>query len=78
VTNGAFLREGLVDEFNLVLCPVIDGAKGAPAVFDSTDAESEQRAPVTSMTLESSRALGNGALLLRYLIENASPAAAKA
>jgi riboflavin biosynthesis pyrimidine reductase len=26
VTNGAFLCAGLVDEFNLVLCPVIDGA----------------------------------------------------
>jgi riboflavin biosynthesis pyrimidine reductase len=78
VTNGAFLRAGLVDEFNLVLCPVIDGAKGAPAVFDSTDAEAEQRAPVTAMTLESSRLLSNGAMLLRYLIENASPEAAEA
>jgi riboflavin biosynthesis pyrimidine reductase len=77
-TNSAFLRAGLVDEFNLVLCPVIDGAKGAPAVFDSTDAEADQRAPVTAMTLESSRALGNGAILLRYLIENASPEAAEA
>jgi riboflavin biosynthesis pyrimidine reductase len=68
VTNGAFLRAGLVDEFNLVLCSVIDGAKGAPAVFDSTDAEANQRAPVTAMTLESSRLLGNDAMLLRYLI----------
>jgi riboflavin biosynthesis pyrimidine reductase len=73
VTNGALLRAGLVDELNLVLCPAIDGAQGAPAVFDSTDADSDQRAPLTAMTLESSRALGHGAMLLRYLIENASP-----
>ena len=33
-TNGAFLRAGLVDEFNLVLCPAVDGAKGAPSVFE--------------------------------------------
>jgi riboflavin biosynthesis pyrimidine reductase len=71
--NGAFLRAGLVDELNLVLCPAVDGAKGAPSVFDSTEAEADQRAPVTAMTLESSRALEGGAMLLRYRIENADP-----
>ena len=70
-TNGAFLRAGLVDEFNLVLCPAVDGAKGAPSVFDSTEAEGDQRAPITAMTLESSRALEGGAMLLRYRIQNA-------
>lgn len=69
-TNGAFLRSGLVDELNLILCPAVDGARGAPIVFDSTDAESDQRAPVTAMTLESTRPLGSGVLLLRYLIQN--------
>src|SRR5215470_8914287 len=53
--NGAFLRAGLVDELSLVICPGIDGAKGAPAVFDSTEAETAQRAPVKAMTLESSQ-----------------------
>jgi len=72
--NGAFLRAGLVDELNLILCPAVDGARGAPIVFDSTDAESDQRAPVTAMTLESATPLGGGALLLRYLITN-DPAA---
>jgi riboflavin biosynthesis pyrimidine reductase len=71
--NGAFLRAGLVDELHLVLCPVVDGAKGAPSVFDSTEAESEQRAPVVAMSLESSQTLEGGAVLLRYLIQNASP-----
>ncbi|MGJ5176211.1 RibD family protein [Bradyrhizobium oligotrophicum] len=70
--NGAFLRAGLVDEFNLVLCPAIDGAKGAPSVFDSTESEAGQRAPVTAMTLESSTALEGGALWLRYKITNGS------
>lgn len=75
-TNGAFLRAGLIDEFNLVLCPAVDGGRGAPSVFDSTEAEKDQRAPVTAMTLESSRALEGGALLLRYHIENAPTAVA--
>jgi riboflavin biosynthesis pyrimidine reductase len=75
-TNGAFLRAGLIDELNLVLCPSVDGAKGAPSVFDSTEAEAEHRAPVTSMTLESSRVLDGGAMLLRYRIDNAGAEAA--
>ncbi|WP_027520687.1 RibD family protein [Bradyrhizobium sp. Ec3.3] len=73
--NGAFLRAGLIDELNLVLCPAVDGARGAPIVFDSGDAESEQRAPVTEMTLESTRPLGGGVLLLRYLMQNDPKAA---
>jgi len=71
--NGAFLRAGLVDELNLVLCAAVDGAKGAPSIFDSTEAEADQRPPVTAMTLESSQALEGGAMLLRYRIQNASP-----
>src|SRR5246127_2518846 len=70
VANGAFLRAGLIDEFNLILSPAVDGARGAPFVFDSTDADSDQRAPLTAMTLESTRQLGGGVLLLRYLIQN--------
>jgi riboflavin biosynthesis pyrimidine reductase len=69
--NGAFLRAGLVDELNLILCPAVDGAKGAPSVFDSSEVETDQPAPVMAMALESSRALEGGALLLRYRIQNA-------
>jgi riboflavin biosynthesis pyrimidine reductase len=73
--NGAFLRAGLVDELHLILCPAVDGAKGSPSIFDSSEAEADQRAPVTAMTLESSRALEGGAMLLCYRIQNASPEA---
>src|ERR1700749_2129727 len=69
-SNGAFLRAGLIDEFNLILCPAVDGAKGAPSVFDSPEAESDQRAPVTAMTLESSGALAGGALLVGSRLGN--------
>ena len=73
--NGAFLRAGLVDELNLILCPAVDGTKGAPSVFDFPETETDRRAPVTAMALESSRALEGGAMLLRYQIQNAAPAA---
>ena len=69
--NGAFLRAGLVDELSLVICPAVDGAKGAPAVFDSTEAEAGQRAPVKTMILESSHPLDGGAIWLRYRLQNA-------
>src|SRR4030081_1150633 len=68
--NGAFLRAGLGDGPKLILWPGRDGAKGAPSVFDSTEAEADRRAPVTAMTLESSRSLEGGAMLLRYRIKN--------
>jgi riboflavin biosynthesis pyrimidine reductase len=74
--NGAFLRAGLVDELSLILCPAVDGAIGSPSVFDSTEAESGLRAPVRAMTLESSQALEDGAMWLRYRIQNAASQAA--
>jgi riboflavin biosynthesis pyrimidine reductase len=33
--NGAFLGAGLVDELNLIPCPAVDGAKGAPSAFST-------------------------------------------
>ena len=68
--NGAFLRAGLVDELSLILCPVVDGAKGAPAVFDSGQPVTGPSAPVDAMTLESSTVLDGGAVWLRYRLRN--------
>ena len=68
--NGAFLRAGLVDELSLVLCPAVDGAKGAPSVFDSAEPLTGPTAPVEAMTLESSAVLDGGAVWLRYRLRN--------
>jgi riboflavin biosynthesis pyrimidine reductase len=57
VTNGAFLRAGLVDEISLAVFPAIDGAKGAPCVFDSSDHENVLSAPLHAITLASSEVL---------------------
>ena len=70
IVNGAFLRAGLVDELSLVVCPMVDGAKGAPCVFDSTEAEAGAAAPVRAMQLLSCQPLDGGALWLRYSVEN--------
>lgn len=68
--NGAFLREGLIDELVLLLCPTVDGAKGAPSLFDSSDAEADRRAPVAAMALENSETREGGTVLLRYRLQN--------
>lgn len=68
--NGAFLRAGLIDEISLAIVPAVDGAKGAPSVFDSRDAEAGIRAPVGSMTLQSCQMLDGGAVWLRYRLRN--------
>jgi riboflavin biosynthesis pyrimidine reductase len=66
VANGAFLRAGLVDELSLVICPAVDGARGAPTVLDSTDADANAEAPLTVMRLDSSQVLDGGFVWLRY------------
>lgn len=68
ITNGNFLRAGLIEEINLIQCPTVDGSKGAPNAFDGP--EGAPRAPLRSMTLESTKPLDGGALWLRYRVEN--------
>jgi riboflavin biosynthesis pyrimidine reductase len=52
-SNGSFLLAGLIDEISLAVCPAVDGARGGPYAFDSHDDETDARAPLRSMTLES-------------------------
>jgi riboflavin biosynthesis pyrimidine reductase len=69
-SNGAFLRAGLIDEISLAICPAIDGAKGAPSIFDSSDKDAGVAAPVSSMILASSEVLEGGVVWLRYRLQN--------
>ena len=68
--NGSFLRAGLVDELSLAIVPAVDGAKGAPHVFDSETEVTGPTAPVTGMTLKECKVLDGGAVWLRYEIKN--------
>jgi riboflavin biosynthesis pyrimidine reductase len=67
--NGECLRAGLLDEVSVVICPTLDGAQGAPSVFDSA-ATDAPRPPLTAVTLESCEQLGGGAVWLRYTLRN--------
>ena len=68
--NGSFLRAGLVDELSLAIVPAVDGAKGAPHVFDSETELAGPTAPVTAMTLKDCKVLDGGEIWLRYDIKN--------
>ena len=54
----------------LVVAPAIDGAKGGPHVFDSTD-DSAGPPALRGMTLQQCQVLDGGAVWLRYTLENA-------
>ena len=69
-SNGAFLRAGLIDEISLAICPAVDGAKGAPSIFDSGGKDAGIAAPIRSMTLASCEVLEGGAVWLRYRLQN--------
>lgn len=70
VTNGVLLRAGLVDEVSLIVCPFVDGAPGAPSLFDAAREEDGQRAPVQGLELMSSEVLTEGSVWLRYRLHN--------
>ena len=69
-SNGAFLRAGLIDEISLAICPAVDGTKGAPSIFDSSDKDAGIAAPIRSMTLTSTEVLEGGVVWLRYRLQN--------
>jgi riboflavin biosynthesis pyrimidine reductase len=69
-SNGAFLRAGLIDEVSLAICPAIDGARGAPSIFDSSDQDAGVAAPIRSMKLASTEVLEGGVVWLRYRLQN--------
>jgi riboflavin biosynthesis pyrimidine reductase len=68
--NGSFLRAGLIGEISLAICPALDGAKGAPSIFDSSDKDAGVAAPIRSMTLASTEVLEGGVVWLRYRLQN--------
>lgn len=69
--NGSFLRAGLLDAISLVVCPAVDGAKGAPSVFDSGEELEGPTAAVGALTLSETKVLDGGAVWLRYDVAKA-------
>jgi riboflavin biosynthesis pyrimidine reductase len=66
---GSRRANGLIDEISLAICPAVDGAKGAPSIFDSSDDNTAGAAPIRAMALISSEVLEGGAVWLRYRLQ---------
>jgi riboflavin biosynthesis pyrimidine reductase len=73
VVNGSFLRSGLIDEISLLIVPAIDGASGAPALFDSIN-PSDGTPPINTLSLDSCELLEGGKVWLRYCMKATSAA----
>jgi riboflavin biosynthesis pyrimidine reductase len=64
--NGSVLEAGLIDEFSLLLAPLVDGTTGTPAVFDIAPEYGKRTAK--KLALQSVRRLRKGVLWLRYRV----------
>ncbi|MFZ3579494.1 RibD family protein [Virgibacillus sp. DJP39] len=65
--NGAFLRQGLIDEISLVLAPLAIGGKNTPSVFDCKNLSDLEG--VTKLELLNTKSVGNGAVWLHYNVQ---------
>jgi riboflavin biosynthesis pyrimidine reductase len=66
--NGSFLEAGLIDEFSLLLAPLVDGTIASPAVFEI--APDRRNRTAKKLALQSVRRLRNDVLWLRYRVRN--------
>mgnify|MGYP002619731455 CR=1 FL=1 len=62
--NGAFLRQGLIDEFSIVVAPVAVGGANTPTIFDSYDVNSISQ--LTALELIQSRVINEKLIWMHY------------
>jgi riboflavin biosynthesis pyrimidine reductase len=67
--NGAFLKEGLIDEISLLVYPAIDGLAGVASIFEFIGRIDEQPAAGQSLRHISTETLEGGVVWLRYRVE---------
>jgi riboflavin biosynthesis pyrimidine reductase len=65
--NGAFLRQGLIDEISLVFAPLAIGGTSTPALFDSADLPDLNGA--VRLELKDFQAVGKDSLWVRYAVK---------
>jgi len=65
--GGALLREGLVDEINVLLLPAVIGGTETPSLFECPELGPHERP--TKLSLISSRTCSGGSVWLRYRVE---------
>ena len=71
ITNGTFLKGGLIDELSLLVFPGIDGLAGISSIFEYHGEADALPAAGKSLRLISSEVVDGGIVWLRYGFENA-------
>lgn len=69
ITNGAFLRHGLIDEISLLIYPGIDGLAGIPSTFEYIGADVDRPGAERSLRFVAAEILEGGMVWLRYGVE---------
>lgn len=70
VTNGAFLKEGLIDELSIIIYPGIDGLSCMPAIIDYMGQTDNNPAGNQSLEFLKAEVLNDGMVWLRYKFHN--------
>lgn len=71
VTNGTFLKAGLIDEISLLIYPGIDGLSGVPSIFEYHGQSDERPASGQSLRHISTQTIEDGFIWARYLVAKA-------
>ncbi|GLV54199.1 2-hydroxy-3-oxopropionate reductase [Dictyobacter sp. S3.2.2.5] len=69
MTNGLFLKAGLINEISLLVYPGIDGLAGVPSIFNYLGKANERPAEGQSLRLISMESLEGGMVWLHYAVE---------
>ncbi|MGE8207646.1 dihydrofolate reductase family protein [Heyndrickxia sp. NPDC080065] len=64
--NGAFLRQGLIDEISFVISPIAIGGRNTPSIFDCESLKTLD--DVTKLDLINMKQVGKGAVWLYYKV----------
>ncbi|WP_158290543.1 RibD family protein [Halobacillus salinus] len=65
--NGAFLRQGLIDEVSIVFAPLAIGGRTTPSIFDAEDLKDWKGA--TELELKTMKPVGEGSVWLHYEVK---------
>ncbi|MEZ2329784.1 dihydrofolate reductase family protein [Mesorhizobium sp. RCC_202] len=72
ITNGTFLKAGLIDEISLLVYPGIDGLAGVPSIFEFLGAADDRPAAGKALRHFGTETLEGGVVWLRYGMEAAA------
>ncbi|MBS3679865.1 dihydrofolate reductase family protein [Ornithinibacillus massiliensis] len=65
--NGAFLRQGLIDEISIVYSPLVVGGRRTPSLFDCDELQSVHE--ITKLDMIQVKLVGSGSVWVHYKVK---------